>query len=237
MTGAAIPRALALALGLAAVPAAAADRIGDPVRGAAIFAKQCAACHEVGEGARNRVGPHLNGIFDRKAGSLEGATYSKAMQRMGSDGLRWTLETLDAYLENPRTLVSGTRMSYRGLKAPQDRADVIAYLREFSAMPQNIPESAPTARRTPPGIDPAVLDIEGDAEYGEYLAAQCTTCHQRDGTDRGIPGITGWPAEDFVIAMQAYKNELRPHPVMQMMAKRLSDEEIAALAAYFATLD
>ncbi|MFN3644044.1 MAG: c-type cytochrome [Gemmobacter sp.] len=222
---------------LAAAPVAAAERIGDPAQGAVIFAAQCAACHQVGEGARNRVGPHLNGIFDRKAGVLEGAVYSRGMVRMGNDGLRWTLETLDAYIENPRALVSGTRMSYRGLRDPQGRADIIAYLRDFSAMPQNIPESAPTARKTPPGIDPAVLEIKGDVEYGEYLAAECTTCHQRDGSDQGIPAITGWPEEDFVIAMHAYKVELRPHPVMQMMAKRLADDEIAALAAYFAQID
>ncbi|MFN6978040.1 MAG: c-type cytochrome [Gemmobacter sp.] len=228
--------ALAAAM-LAATPAVAAERIGDPAQGAVIFAAQCAACHQVGEGARNRVGPHLNGIFDRKAGVLEGVTYSRGMVRMGSDGLHWTLETLDAYIENPRALVSGTRMSYRGLRDPQGRADVIAYLRDFSAMPQNIPESAPTARKTPPGIDPAVLEIKGDVEYGEYLAAECTTCHQRDGSDQGIPAITGWPEEDFVIAMHAYKVELRPHPVMQMMAKRLADDEIAALAAYFAQID
>lgn len=230
-------RGMLAAAMLAAAPVAAAERIGDPAQGAVIFAAQCAACHQVGEGARNRVGPHLNGIFDRKAGVLEGAVYSRGMVRMGNDGLRWTLETLDAYIENPRALVSGTRMSYRGLRDPQGRADIIAYLRDFSAMPQNIPESAPTARKTPPGIDPAVLEIKGDVEYGEYLAAECTTCHQRDGSDQGIPAITGWPEEDFVIAMHAYKVELRPHPVMQMMAKRLADDEIAALAAYFAQID
>ncbi|MCP5038971.1 MAG: cytochrome C, partial [Rhodobacteraceae bacterium] len=57
-----------------------------------------------------------------------------------------------------------------------------------------------------------------------------------DGSDEGIPAITGWPTEDFVIAMHAYKEKVRPHPVMQMMAGRLSNEEIAALAAYFVDL-
>ena len=57
------------------------------------------------------------------------------------------------------------------------------------------------------------------------------------GGDDGIPSIVLWPEEDFVIAMHAYKNKTRPNPVMQMMAGRLNAEEIAALAAYFATLD
>lgn len=159
------------------------------------------------------------------------------MARMGSDGLTWTLETLDAYVENPKALVSGTRMNYRGMADAQARGALIAYLREWSDKPQNIPESEPTARKTDPDLDPAVLGIVGDAEYGEYLSSECSTCHQRDGSDQGIPSITQWPEEDFVVAMHAYKKKLRPHPVMQMMAGRLSNDEIAALAAYFATLE
>ncbi len=77
----------------------------------------------------------------------------------------------------------------------------------------------------------------GDAAYGAYLAGECLTCHRADGSAEGIPSITRWPTDDFVVAMHAYKNKLRPHPVMQMMAGRLNDEEIAALAAYFKDLD
>jgi cytochrome c len=110
-------------------------------------------------------------------------------------------------------------------------------LREWSDRPQNIPEAEPTARKTDHDLDPAILALKGDPDYGEYLSSECSTCHQRDGSDQGIPSITGWPEEDFVVAMHAYKQKLRPHPVMQMMASRLNNEEIAALAAYFATLD
>ena len=93
--------------------------------------------------------------------------------------------------------------------------------------------STPTAVPRDPDIDPAILAIAGDRDYGEYLASECTTCHKADGADEGIPSITGWPAEDFVVAMHAYKTKAREHPVMQMMAGRLSDEEIASLAVYF----
>ena len=68
-------------------------------------------------------------------------------------------------------------------------------------------------------------------------ATQCATCHQADGSMEGIPSIVGWPEEDFVVAMHAYKNKQRSHPVMQMIAGRLNDEEIAALAAYFQSFD
>ena len=227
---------LALVLALTAVPAAAED-IGDAARGAELFARQCKACHQIGEGAVNRVGPHLDGLFGRKAGSVPDFRYSKSMARMGADGLTWTLETLDAYIENPKALVSGTRMNFRGIAAAEDRAALMAFLRDWSDKPQDIPESEPTAIKTDPDISPEILAIAGDPDYGEYLASECQTCHQADGSDQGIPAITGWPTEDFVIAMHAYKQKLRPHPVMQMMASRLNEEEIAALAAYFATLE
>lgn len=226
-----------LALVAAGVAPGAADTIGDATRGETLFKRQCSACHQIGAKAINRVGPHLNGLFGRRAGAVEGFKYSKPMARMGSDGLTWTLETLDAYIANPRSLVSGTRMNYRGMADAQARADLMAWLREWSDKPQNIPEAEPTARKTDQDLDPAILEIRGDAEYGEYLASECQTCHQTDGSDQGIPSINNWPEDDFVVAMHAYKRKLRPHPVMQMMAGRLSNDEIAALAAYFATIE
>ena len=82
------------------------------------------------------------------------------------------------------------------------------------------------------GLAPA----SDDPEYGEYLSGECTSCHQASGSDAGIPSIIHWPEDDFVLAMHAYKRKQRAHPVMQMIAGRLGDEEIAALAAYFANL-
>lgn len=212
---------------------AAAEDIGDAANGEKVYRK-CAACHQVGADAQHRIGPHLNGIFDRRAGTMDGYDkYSPGLLRAGADGLYWTIDKLDAYLENPKALVSGTRMNFRGLKDVEERNDVLAYLRTFSASPQNIPEASPTARQSEVELSPEVLAIVGDRDYGEYLASECQTCHQRDGSDRGIPAITGWPTEDFVVAMHAYKRQIRPHVVMQSYAGRLSDEEIAALAAYF----
>ena len=127
-------------------------------------------------------------------------------------------------------------MSYRGLKDPERRANLIAYLRAYSDQPQDIPESAPTAIRREVELAPEILAIKGDVEYGEYLSQECTTCHQASGANEGIPGITGWPEEDFVVALHAYKQKLRPHQVMQSVTARLADDEIAALAAYFRTL-
>ena len=213
-----------------------AQLIGDAERGAKVFRK-CTGCHKVGPRATNRAGPHLNSIFGRRAGSIEGFDYSNAMDRAHNDGMVWDYDRLDAYIANPRALVSGTRMSFRGLKDEQDRHDVLAFLRQYTASPQDIPEAEPTAIAREVELPPEILAIVGDIAYGEYLASECLTCHKRDGGDDGIPSIVKWHQEDFVVAMHAYKRKLRPHPVMQMMAGRLSDEEIAALAAYFETIE
>ncbi len=236
MAARALHTVLAGAVFALAASVVGADDFGNADKGKTVFNK-CKSCHQLGEGARNRVGPHLNGIFGRKAGGLEGFRYSEGLIRLGDDGVDWDIEHLDAYLENPKALVSGTRMNFRGLKDKDDRADVIAYLRVFSDNPSDVPEAAPTAQPREVELSEETLAIVGDPDYGNYLSSECTTCHQTDGQDTGIPSITGWPEEDFVVAMHAYKVKVRPHPVMQMMTARLTDEEIAALAAYFASLN
>lgn len=209
---------------------------GDAANGAALY-KQCVSCHQIGEGATNRVGPQLNLIFDRAAASEDGFRYSKAFQDAAADGLVWTHETLDTFLADPRGMVRGTRMSFRGIADQQDRDDLIAYLRAFSDDPQNIPESAPTGVAVDHAVAPEILAIVGDPAYGEYLSGECTSCHQANGSTAGVPSITQWPTDDFVTAMHAYKDKARENPVMQMMAGRLSNEEIAALAAYFESVE
>ncbi len=96
----------------------------DPEKGARVFRK-CTACHKLEDGA-NGTGPYLYGIVDRPVASANGFTgYSPAMQAHGGN---WTPEALDAFLTRPSSYISGTSMSFAGLKKPQDRADVIAYL-------------------------------------------------------------------------------------------------------------
>ena len=85
-------------------------------------------------------------------------------------------------------------------------------------------------------LSPSILEIEGDIAYGEYLASDCQTCHRADNSNEGIPGINGREIIEIVYALHEYKNKYRENQVMQMMAGGLSDEEIAALASYFASL-
>ncbi|OUS07119.1 cytochrome C [Rhodobacterales bacterium 52_120_T64] len=208
----------------------------DVEEGAKLF-RRCFSCHMLGVNAFNRTGPHLNDLFGRAAGSVEGFQYSDDMNRAAAGGLIWDVDNLDAFIENPKNLISRTKMRFNGIANPKDRANLMAYLRQFSDNPSNIPEADPTLQARDPDIDPDILAIKGDPEYGAYLSGECVTCHQTGGGDDGIPSIVGWTQLDFVTALQAYKSEHRNHPLMQLMAKRLSNEEIAALAAYFETVE
>lgn len=101
-----------------------ASLTGDAANGEKVFG-QCRACH-VAEAGVNRVGPSLWGLIGRTAGSIEGFKYSPANK---NSGLVWTEEQLFTYLEAPQRTIPGTYMAFAGLKKPQDRADVIAYLK------------------------------------------------------------------------------------------------------------
>ena len=96
---------------------------GDPLRGETIYHK-CQGCHSLD---RNRVGPKHMGLFGRQAGSLPDFDYSDAMK---SSRIVWNEQTLDSFLADPRGVVPGTKMTYAGIKNTQDRADLIAYLKE-----------------------------------------------------------------------------------------------------------
>jgi cytochrome c len=100
---------------------------GDPVAGARIF-KQCQQCHTLQPG-RNLTGPTLHQIIGRTAGTVEKFNYSKANKE---SGVVWTEQKMFEYLENPRAYIPGTKMIFAGLRKPQDRADVIAYIQEES---------------------------------------------------------------------------------------------------------
>lgn len=126
------PSLLALALVVAsALPAYAA---GDAAHGETVF-KKCMACHAVGEGATNKVGPELNDLIGRTAGTAAGYKYSNPMVDAGAAGLVWDEASLTAFLTSPKAEVPGTKMSFAGLKDATDTADVIAYLATFSAAP------------------------------------------------------------------------------------------------------
>lgn len=107
--------------------AATAHAEGDPAHGKILFNGRCGGCHAVTE--QNKVGPHLSGVIGRKAGTVEGAHYSKALP---ASGLVWDEQTLDTFLADPAKAVPGTSMMVK-LPSAQDRADIIAYLKSLPA--------------------------------------------------------------------------------------------------------
>lgn len=106
----------------APIDVAAVLAAGDAGKGEKVFGK-CKACHKL-DGS-NGVGPHLDNVVNRATGSVADFNYSDAMKSHGGD---WTPENLFAYLEDPKAVVPGNKMAFAGLKKPEDRADVIAYL-------------------------------------------------------------------------------------------------------------
>jgi len=93
------------------------------------IAKKCAACHDVSSAGTNKVGPGLAGVVGRKKGSKEGFAYSAAVQGLGGT---WTYQDLDSFLTKPSAFAAGTKMTFAGLSKPEDRANVIAFLKSLS---------------------------------------------------------------------------------------------------------
>ncbi|WP_138473181.1 c-type cytochrome [Poseidonocella sp. HB161398] len=100
--------------------------------GEKVFGK-CRACHKIGPGAANGTGPELNGVLGRPVAAIDGFAYSGGMAALGEAGSAWNRELLAAFLARPKEVVQGTKMSFAGLKAPDDIEAVIAYLAGFPA--------------------------------------------------------------------------------------------------------
>ena len=113
-------------------PAAAALDMALVEEGEKVFRK-CKSCHQVGDGAKNRSGPILNGIVGHPAGAVDGFRYSNVMADAGAGGLVWTEEELAAFLAKPKAYMKGTKMSFAGLRKDEDIAAVIEYLKSFPA--------------------------------------------------------------------------------------------------------
>lgn len=110
------------------------DAAPDPAlvaEGEAVF-KKCQSCHQLGDEARNRTGPLLNGIVGHPVGAIEGFRYSKVFQDLAEQGAVWSEDELAAFLAAPRDYAKGTKMSFRGLRSDAEIAAVIAYLSTFS---------------------------------------------------------------------------------------------------------
>jgi cytochrome c len=121
-----------VAVSALALASGAAQAAGDAAKGEQVF-KKCKVCHEVGDAAKDKVGPALNSVVGRKIGTGPAFAYSPALKDAGEkDGKAWSDENLDKYLTDPRVFLPGNKMAFAGLKKDDERADVIAYLKQFT---------------------------------------------------------------------------------------------------------
>jgi cytochrome c len=124
-----IARSLAAALALAAVSFVTSANAQDVAAGEKSFNK-CRACHQVGETAKNGVGPELNGLFGRHSGSVAGYNYSDANKK---SGITWDEAVFAEYIRDPKAKIPGTKMAFAGIKKDDEIKDLTAFLKQFAA--------------------------------------------------------------------------------------------------------
>jgi cytochrome c len=115
------------------VIASSAGALAQDVAAGETSFKKCLPCHRIGEGAKNLVGPELNGLEGRKSGSAEGYSYTEANK---NSGITWDEAQFKEYITNPRTKIPGTKMVFAGISSENERSNLWAYLKQFDATGQ-----------------------------------------------------------------------------------------------------
>ena len=169
-----MPEKVGLEIDTSALEAATASGDGAPVGPEPILAllasadiakgealsKACLACHSFEKGGPNKIGPNLYGIVNNKKAHAAGFPYSEAIADMAAKGETWTYHNLGGFLWKPSAYAKGTKMTFPGLKKPQDRANVIAYLRTLADSPAALPSEADIAAEAPKA------EVAADAKPG-----------------------------------------------------------------------
>ncbi len=190
----------------------------DPAEGEKVFSR-CKSCHSIEQGGAHGVGPNLWNIVGAPKAAKDGFSYSGVLEGMGDE---WDYAALDGFLENPRGYATGTRMTFAGLRRPEQRAAVIAYMREHTENPPPLPEpatpepeaatpepeaaapeaAAPEAETAAAGTGAAAADADAgglaaqfasvDAEQGAKVFRKCQACHSIDEGGKHKVGPNLW---------------------------------------------
>ncbi|MHA6298653.1 c-type cytochrome [Devosia sp. CAU 1758] len=166
--GAVVEEAPAVPLGVL-LASASVDRGASAVR-------KCQSCHNFGEGEPNKQGPALYGIVGAEKAHAEGFAYSDILLQQKAEGQVWSYENLDAFLTNPRGYAPGTKMSFAGVRSPEERADILAYLQTLSSSPVPFPaaeEASPAEEQPATGDEPAATP--GEASPDDTIPDELTT--------------------------------------------------------------
>ncbi|HEV7320860.1 MAG TPA: cytochrome c family protein [Ensifer sp.] len=154
----------------------------DAAAGEAVF-KKCASCHTADKGGANKVGPNLWGLVNRPIASHEGFSYSAGMKTF-SEGSKvvWDYDHLSFFIEAPKKHVPGTAMGFAGVKKPDERANLIAWLREQADSPAALPDASAAAAEAAPAAGAEAKPAEGQAApAAEGQAAPATEAKPAEG--------------------------------------------------------
>lgn len=177
----------------------------------AAAAKKCQACHDFTDGGPNKTGPNLYDVVERPIGSHPGFSYSDGMLEHNKKGDIWSYENLNAFITSPKTFTPGTKMTFSGIKDPQERANVLAYLQTLShdpkpfpqpeaAAPAEQPAAAAPAEQPAAGAQPAA---EQPASGAEQPAAAPATPAPAPATETPTTPSTETPVEGTPTNSQA----------------------------------
>lgn len=133
--------------------------------------QKCMSCHSFAKGGANMTGPDNWGVIGRKPGTHPGFDYSPAMVAFGQKVPAWDYDHLYMFLKNPQDYIQGTKMTFAGLKSPEDRINLIAWLRQQSDSPAPIPPPNPKKAAAQPGPGKAPIPVTGKAASGGSSAS------------------------------------------------------------------
>jgi cytochrome c2 len=205
----------------------------------ATIAKACHACHNLGKGDPNKIGPHLYDVLGRDIASISDFSYSDALKKIGG---KWDYDKLNEFLTSPKAFAPGTKMTFIGLKKPEDRADVILYLRSLADSPEPLPAPPPATAAAPAGQQPtaqkeAAATPAKAQPAGQKPAAQAQPAEQKQAAETPAPAPSAEQKPAAATAAQAQPTEQKPAAETPAQAQPAEQKQAAEAPAQAQTAE